>query len=88
MEFKVNPQNVRQGTAVKLTKDLPTGHGFGNSCHIRSPNHYGQLRSGQVTGDGFENGMLEVTFELHPEGTQKVRFNPESAAAFLVTDIY
>jgi hypothetical protein len=88
MEKSVTLSNVKKGSTVKLTRDLPLNHGFGNTQHLRSPDHHGIHRSGRVISNGFEAGMLSVRFDLYPEGTQHVRFNELSAARHLNTDIY
>jgi len=87
MNVPVSSNTVKKGTPVKLAKNLPP-HGFGNLFEIRSPSSYDQLRAGHVTSEGFEGGMLRVTFDLYPEGLQKLQFNELSAANYLVCDLY
>jgi hypothetical protein len=88
METSVTLSNVKRGCTVKLTRDLPLNHGFGNTQHLKSPTHHGIHRSGHVISNGFEAGMLLIRFDLYPEGTHHVRFNELSAARYLNTDIY
>jgi hypothetical protein len=88
MLLSVNLSNVKKGSIVVLKRDLPLNNDLGNTHHIVAVSHYGQQRSGHVTSNGFEAGMLNVQFDLYPEGTQRVRFNELSAANYLLIDIY
>jgi hypothetical protein len=80
MISRVNSYNVKQGKAVTLSKDLPTGHSFGNHYSIKEGS------KGYVLGDGFVTGRLKVEFWTHVSGKQIVEFNTESAANYLTTD--
>ena len=81
INVKVEPKLARKNKSVYLVKDLPKGHGFGNSYVVKS------RTKGYIVSDGFFNGQLKVLFPLH-EGDEKVEFNILSAGEFLECDPY
>ena len=81
MLLKVEPKFVKKNKAVYLSKDLPTGRGFGNTILIKSAS------KGYMVSDGFINGQLKVQFPLH-QGTENLEFNVLSAGEFLECDPY
>ena len=88
METKVTFSSVKKGSVVLLAKDLPLGAGFGNRMPIPAVNYSGNRRSGHVTSEGFVQGMLDVVFDLYPEGRHEVHFNELSACEFLTVDFH
>lgn len=84
MNTPVKSAYVRKGKAVYLAKDLPPR--FGNHRTIVAVVH-GSQRKGYVTSEGFEKGILKVTFPLQ-DGDVKVQFNVLSAAEFLECDAW
>ena len=88
METKVTFSSVKKGSAVSLTKDLPLGASFGNRTPIPTVSYSGIRRTGYVTSEGFVDGMLQVVFDLYPEGRHEVQFNVQSAGEFLTVDFH
>jgi hypothetical protein len=77
----VAPRFVYKGKTVYLQRDLPMG--FGNNRPVIAAAH----RSGVVTSNGFEGGLLRVTFPgLY--GDETAQFNQLSASRYLECDPY
>lgn len=79
---KLQQYNAKKDKTVILVKDLPTHRAFGNTRIIKKG------EQGTIISNGFEEGMIHVSFYSHYLGTEKVKFNIFSAEEFLTTDVY
>lgn len=78
MKLSVKPHHVWKNKPVRLKVELPLG--FGNKRTLPPG------ARGYVLSNGFEQGMLQVLFDLYA-GKEKVQFNVESAEKYLESDI-
>jgi hypothetical protein len=82
---RVRPERVRGGKGVYLSSDLPLG--FGNRYPIVAHPRGGTYTLGVVTSNGFESGILRVTFDLH-DRKEHTHFNELSAERYLMCDLF
>jgi hypothetical protein len=81
MNQKIRLDNVKKNKRVFLVKELPVNRSFGNKNPV--PNG----KWGDITSEGFVDGVLKVKFWTHLSGTENTRFNELSAREYMLVEV-